>query len=94
MKQFFTWWNGATWNTRFYTWRKGEYVGSDQMGNRYYRAKSAMPNSIPERRWVMYAGYFRGLAGASRLASLNSSPGGYAAQGRRLHAARMGKAAP
>ncbi len=57
LKQFFTWWNGATWNTRFYTWRKGEFVGQDQYGNRYYRAKSAIPDSIPERRWVIYSGY-------------------------------------
>jgi NADH:ubiquinone oxidoreductase subunit len=57
IKQLFTWWNSQTLNTRFYTWRKGEYVGSDDMGNRYYRAKSAIPDSIPERRWVIYSGY-------------------------------------
>jgi NADH:ubiquinone oxidoreductase subunit len=57
LKTFFTWWNGATWNTRFYTWRKGEFVGQDETGNKYYRAKSALPDSIPERRWVIYAGY-------------------------------------
>ena len=57
LKQFFTWWNGASWNTLFYTWRKGEHVGTDDIGNRYYRAKSALPDSIPERRWVIYAGY-------------------------------------
>ena len=57
LKQFFTWWNGQTLNTRFYTWRKGNYVGQDEMGNRYYKAKSAVPDSIPERRWVIYKGY-------------------------------------
>ena len=57
IKQFFTWWNGETWGTRFYTWRKGEFVGQDETGNKYYRAKSALPDSIPERRWVIYAGY-------------------------------------
>lgn len=57
LKQLFTWWNGQTLNTRFYTWRKGEYVGSDAAGNKYYRAKSAVPDSIPERRWVIYNGY-------------------------------------
>ncbi|MDE2445050.1 MAG: NADH:ubiquinone oxidoreductase subunit NDUFA12 [Alphaproteobacteria bacterium] len=57
LKQFFTWWNGATWNTRFYTWRKGERVGQDALGNTYYRAKSAVPDSIPERRWVIYSNY-------------------------------------
>lgn len=32
------------------TWRKGELVGSDGFGNRYYREKGG------DRRWVMYAG--------------------------------------
>ena len=57
IKQFFTWWTEQTLNTRFYTWLKGEYVGSDEFGNRYYRARSAIPDSIPERRWVIYRGY-------------------------------------
>ena len=57
LKQLFTWWNGQTLNTRFYTWRKGEHVGTDAAGNRYYRAKSALPESISERRWVIYNGY-------------------------------------
>jgi NADH:ubiquinone oxidoreductase subunit len=57
LKQFFSWWNGQTWNTRFYTWRKGEFVGRDELGNTYYRAASAIPDSIPERRWVIYNGY-------------------------------------
>jgi NADH:ubiquinone oxidoreductase subunit len=57
LKQFFTWWNGQTLNTRFYTWRKGTYVGQDEIGNRYYKAKSAVPQSIPERRWVIYKSY-------------------------------------
>ncbi len=57
LKQLFTWWNGQTLNTRFYTWLKGERVGTDQYGNTYYRAKSALPESIAERRWVVYNGY-------------------------------------
>ena len=57
LKQFFSWWNGQTWNTRFYTWRIGTLVGQDDMGNLYYKAKSAVPDSIPERRWVIYNGY-------------------------------------
>jgi NADH:ubiquinone oxidoreductase subunit len=56
IKQFFTWWSGQTLATRFFTWRKGEYVGQDEAGNKYYRAKSALPDSIAERRWVIYAG--------------------------------------
>ena len=47
--QFFTWWNGSTWGTRFYSWRKGEHVGDDEFGNAYYRSASG-------RRWVLYAG--------------------------------------
>ena len=57
LKQLFTWWNGQTLNTRFAIWRKGEFVGTDEFGNRYYRAKSAIPGSIPEHRWVVYNGY-------------------------------------
>jgi NADH:ubiquinone oxidoreductase subunit len=57
LKQLFTWWNGQTLNTRFYTWRKGEFVGTDELGNKYYRAPSALPESIAERRWVIYNGY-------------------------------------
>jgi NADH:ubiquinone oxidoreductase subunit len=48
--QFFTWWNGATWGTRFHTWRKGEFVGDDVYGNRYYRERGG------SRRWVIYSG--------------------------------------
>ena len=57
LKQLFTWWNGQTLNTRFAVWRKGEFVGTDELGNSYYRAKSAIPDSIPEHRWVVYSGY-------------------------------------
>ncbi len=65
LKQFFTWWNGQTWNTRFYTWRAGTFVGEDEYGNKYYKAKSAVPDSIPERRWVIYKGYSEGSQVAS-----------------------------
>jgi NADH:ubiquinone oxidoreductase subunit len=57
LKRLFTWWNGATLNTLFYTWRHGERVGTDDEGNVYYRAKSAIPDSIAERRWVIFKGY-------------------------------------
>lgn len=62
LKQLLTWWNGQTLNTRFAVWRKGELVGSDELGNRYYRARSAIPDSIPEHRWVIYNGYSEGSA--------------------------------
>jgi len=57
LKQFFTWWNSQTLGTRLWTWRKGEFVGEDAEGNRYYRAPSAIPASIKEHRWVVYKGY-------------------------------------
>lgn len=54
MKQFllqvFTWWNGQTLGTRFFTWRKGRRVGEDEFGNIYYQ------NADGSKRWVIYAG--------------------------------------
>ncbi|MFK7901337.1 MAG: NADH:ubiquinone oxidoreductase subunit NDUFA12 [Nitratireductor sp.] len=48
-KQIFTWWNGSTWGTRFYTFLKGSKVGEDEFGNVYYEGDGG-------RRWVQYAG--------------------------------------
>jgi NADH:ubiquinone oxidoreductase subunit len=62
MKQFllqiFTWWNGQTMGTRFYTWRKGERVGQDEAGNIYYRSKAGKVDAAlgTDRRWVVYNG--------------------------------------
>jgi len=48
--------------TRLFTWWKGELVGSDQLGNRYYIEKGAGPRirgggrASRERRWVIYDG--------------------------------------
>lgn len=62
MKQFllwfFTWWNGATLNTRFYTWLYGEFVGHDEFGNAYYRRKGGRKDPALgfDRRWVIYNG--------------------------------------
>lgn len=47
--EIFTWWNGQTMGTRFYTSRNGQRVGEDQAGNVYYR------NKDDSRRWVIYA---------------------------------------
>jgi len=55
--QLFTWWNGQTMGTRFHTWRKGELVGEDEAGNRYFREKHG------SRRWVIY----QGVADASKI---------------------------
>lgn len=56
--QIFAWWHKATLGTRFLTWRKGEYVGSDEAGNRYYRTRGGAKDPALgfERRWVIYAG--------------------------------------
>ena len=51
--QFFTWWNGQTLGTRFYTWRKGKRIGEDENGNIYY--EGGMFDGRP-RRWVIYNG--------------------------------------
>lgn len=53
--KIFTWWDGATIGTMVHTARKGEHVGSDAQGNRYYRSRK--PDSFGnERRWVIYNG--------------------------------------
>jgi NADH:ubiquinone oxidoreductase subunit len=41
--------------TLLYTWLYGELVGTDEFGNRYYRAKSGHRYGR-ERRWVLYKG--------------------------------------
>ena len=41
--------------TRLFTWWKGEEVGRDSDGNRYYREKST-PKGRRQRRWVIYDG--------------------------------------
>jgi len=54
----FTWWNSATLGTRVHTYFAGEYVGDDEFGNRYYRAKGGKvdPTLGFQRRWVIYNG--------------------------------------
>lgn len=52
--KIFTWWNGATIGTMLYTARKGEQVGTDAQGNKYYRSKPK--EGERQRRWVIYDG--------------------------------------
>jgi NADH:ubiquinone oxidoreductase subunit len=53
---------GATLGTRLLTWLRGEFVGGDDYGNRYYRLKGDKPRRLGggrfsrERRWVIYNG--------------------------------------
>ncbi len=62
LKKIFTWWNGATLGTLFFTKRQGVKIGEDEYGNTYYEARKAVPG-YPKRRWVIY----NGVAEASRV---------------------------
>ena len=46
--QLFTWWNGQTLGTRFFTWRFGNKVGQDEFGNTYYEG-SMSSYGLPRR---------------------------------------------
>jgi NADH:ubiquinone oxidoreductase subunit len=48
--RLFTWWNGQTFGTQLWTALYGEFVGTDEFGNRYYQ------NATGSRRWVLYNG--------------------------------------
>jgi len=37
------------------TWRRGEFVGEDHLGNRYYRDRK-LAGTKRERRWIVYKG--------------------------------------
>ena len=52
----------ATIATRLFTWLRGEAVGTDAFGNRYFHEKG-VPEGRWRRRWVLY----RGEAEASQL---------------------------
>ena len=58
-----------TLGTRILTWLRGELVGTDQTGNRYYRDKSQRKlqhgggRFSREKRWVIY----QGVAEASKV---------------------------
>ena len=60
LANIFTWWNGATISTSLFTAMKGEHVGTDAQGNKYYRAKPKTNRKASyvgrERRWVIYDG--------------------------------------
>lgn len=55
--RWFTWWNGQTINTQFFTWRNGVRVGEDDQGNIFYESKDG------KKRWVIY----NGLSEATRV---------------------------
>ncbi|HYZ42174.1 MAG TPA: NADH-ubiquinone oxidoreductase subunit NDUFA12 family protein, partial [Stellaceae bacterium] len=51
-----------TLGTRLLTWLRGELVGTDAYGNRYYRERGSRPlrrgggRASREKRWVIYNG--------------------------------------
>ena len=47
-KIIFTWWNKITFGTFLKTLFFGRYVGSDDLGNKYYQSKK-------NERWVIYS---------------------------------------
>ena len=57
---------GATIGTWLLTWLRGEFVGADDYGNRYYRLRGDKPTGrgggrfSRERRWVIYDGEAEG----------------------------------
>ncbi len=54
--KIFTWWDGATIGTALWSRINGDHVGTDHMGNRYFRStKKRDPNGL-DRRWVIYDG--------------------------------------
>ncbi len=55
LMKIFTWWEGATIGTLLWSARKGEHVGTDAQGNKYYRSKK-VKGGERERRWVIYDG--------------------------------------
>ena len=61
--EIFSWWGGNSWSNRIYTPLRGNLVGTDGMGNRYYvQNKGVGPLGVP-RRWVIY----KNLAEASQI---------------------------
>jgi NADH:ubiquinone oxidoreductase subunit len=60
----FTWWNGATLGTHLFTAWRGQLVGADGDGNRYFEERVAAGGRA-KRRWVLY----KGLAEASKVSA-------------------------
>lgn len=57
------------WGIYLRTWFKGQYVGQDRWGNRYYRQKGDTKDWRTEPRWVLY----KGIPEASKVPSLWNS---------------------
>lgn len=57
LEKIFTWWNGATIGTLFTVKRRGNHVGTDGFGNRYFESRDTKSYDGRKRRWVLYKGY-------------------------------------
>ncbi len=57
LAKIFTWWNGATIGTLFTVGRRGELIGQDEHGNRYYQSRDNISYDGRRLRWVIYNGY-------------------------------------
>ena len=44
----FIWWRGCSLGTYLFTLRNGVYIGSDDLGNKYFKSRK------DEKRWVLY----------------------------------------
>ncbi|MBI1385577.1 MAG: NADH:ubiquinone oxidoreductase subunit NDUFA12 [Rhizobiales bacterium] len=53
-RELFAWWTGNTVALRLQTARNGEFVGEDDLGNRYYRQRRGVGPLGKPRRWVIY----------------------------------------
>ena len=55
--RIFGWTSGATIGTFFTIAKRGEHVGTDEFGNRYYLSRDSSSYDGRRRRWVTYNGY-------------------------------------
>jgi NADH:ubiquinone oxidoreductase subunit len=42
--------------TKLFTYFRGQLVGSDDFGNRYFTERARRPDALRQRRWVMFKG--------------------------------------
>jgi NADH:ubiquinone oxidoreductase subunit len=55
--RIFVWWRGATFGALWTIRKSGEFVGEDELGNRYYEERKATGAEGRKRRWVLYKNY-------------------------------------
>ena len=54
--RLFTWWRNEPLGTTLFTRVRGELVGTDLAGNRYFQKRGGRPAAGRDRRWVLYEG--------------------------------------